>query len=258
MSGKVLVRKGKKAFVKELDREVTVIKQKTYYVEDTHKDYHTQSGLIKQKDLKKSGRVLSNTGKEFFVFSPKFIDHYLRISRSAQIIPLKDIGLIVADTGLDCTSRVVDAGAGSGALACFLAHIAKEVTTYDVRDDFLKIVRKNKAMLKLSNLKVKRGDIYKKLDESKVDLVTLDLPEPWKALPNVIKALKPGGHLVVYNPSLPQIADFVEALRSHDNMLYLKTVEVIERQWEVDGRKVRPKSTGIGHSGFMVFSRKMG
>ena len=113
-------------------------------------------------------------------------------------------------------------------------------------------------MLKLTNLKVKKGDVNTKIDERNVDLITLDLPEPWRALPNAMKALKPGGHLVVYNPSIPQIADFVDALKQHDNMLYLKTIEVIERQWEVEGRKVRPKSTGIGHSGFMVLARKMG
>jgi tRNA (adenine57-N1/adenine58-N1)-methyltransferase len=255
---RVLVRKGKKAYVKELDREVKVIKQQTYYVEDTDKDFHTQSGVISMKDLKRKGKVLSSTGKEFFIFSPKFIDHYLRISRSAQIVTLKDIGAIIADTGIDSTSSVVDAGSGSGALACFLAHIAKEVTTYDIKDENLKIVRKNKAMLKLANLKVKKGDVYDRIDERNVDLVTLDLPEPGRALPNAMKALRPGGHLVVYNPQITQIADFVNQLAMHDGMMHIKTVELLERHWDIEGRKVRPKSSPFGHSGFLVISRKMG
>jgi tRNA (adenine57-N1/adenine58-N1)-methyltransferase len=255
---RVLVRKGKKAYVKELDREVSVIKQKTYYVEDTAKDFHTQSGLIKKSDLKKKGKVCSNTGKDFFVFPAKFIDNYLRISRSAQIIPLKDIGVIIADTGIDKDSKVVDAGAGSGGLACFLAHLTREVTTYDIKDENLKIVKKNKSMLKLTNLKVKKGDVYEKIDEKNVDLVTLDLPEPGRALPHATKALRPGGHLVVYNPQITQIAEFVNTLAKHDNMMLIKTVEMLERHWDIDGRKVRPKSSPFGHSGFIVISRKMG
>jgi len=51
--------------------------------------------------------------------------------------------------------------------------------------------------------------------------------------------------------------DFVNELHKHDQLLYLKTVEIIERLWEIEGRRVRPKSTGIGHSGFIVFARKI-
>ena len=108
------------------------------------KDLHTQYGFVKKEDLKaaKDGSVVkSNTGKEFFVFEPSFIDVYRKIKRDAQIIPLKDVGYIIAETGINKESRILDAGAGSGALSCFLAGIAKEVITYDIREDFIKIVK---------------------------------------------------------------------------------------------------------------------
>ncbi|MFH0979153.1 MAG: rRNA adenine N-6-methyltransferase family protein [Candidatus Woesearchaeota archaeon] len=259
MVKRILVKRAKKEFVKELDREFTVSKQKIYSVDDISRDFHTEYGSISKKDLQKKdgSKLKSSTKKEFIIFSPSFIDKYFRINRSAQIIPLKDIGFIVTETGIGKESLVVDAGAGSGALACFLAHLVKQVVTYEIRDDFYDIVRQNKQMLELDNLIVKHQDVYKKIDEKNVDLCTLDLPEPWKAIPSVRKALKVGGFLVVYNPSVSQIADFVNSINKDERFLYLKTIEVFERHWEVDGRKVRPKSQPIGHSGFLVFVRKV-
>jgi tRNA (adenine57-N1/adenine58-N1)-methyltransferase len=256
---KVLVKKAKKEFVKELDREVTVSKPGIYYVDSLDRDYHTEYGIIKKKDLlKKDGsRIRSNLGKEFYIFSPSFIDKYRKIKRSAQIIPLKDAAFIIAETGINAESTVVDAGAGSAALACFLAHIVKRVVTYEIRDDFYEISRENIELLGLKNLALKKKDVYKGIDEKHVDLVTLDLPEPWKAIISASKALRPGGFLVAYNPSITQITDFVNELRKHDDFDLAKVAELIERNWEVDGRKVRPKTHPIGHSGFLVFARKL-
>ena len=98
----------------------------------------------------------SNTNKEFFIFAPAFIDLYRKIKRDAQIIPLKDIGLIIAETGINKESKVLDAGSGSGALACFLASISKEVVTYEIREDFIEIVKSNIEFLGLKNIKIMR------------------------------------------------------------------------------------------------------
>ena len=231
-----------------------------FYTKDLNEDLHTQYGVIKKEDLKKAkeGSLLkSNTNKEFFIFNPSFIDLYRKIKRDAQIIPLKDIGLIIAETGINRQSKVLDAGSGSGALACFLSSIAKEAITYEIREDFIEIVKSNIEFLGLKNIKIKNKDIYNEIDDKDIDVLILDVPEPWKALENCAKALKPGGFLVSYSPSVPQVADFVNALRKDENFVYLKTVEITEREWEVEERKVRPKSTGIGHSGFLSFARKV-
>ena len=231
---------------------------KRFLVKDTTKDMHTQFGYFKKEDLKaKSGRIKTNTGKEFAIFDAYFIDLHKKIKRDAQIIPLKDIGLIVSETGVNKKSKVVDAGSGSGALACFLANIAKEVTTYEIREDFIEIVKNNIKFLNLKNVKIKNKNIYDGIDEKNVDLVTLDLPEPWKALESAEKALKPGGFLVSYSPTIPQVMDFVNEVRKNDNFAYLKTSEIIEREWEAEERKVRPRSQAIGHSGFLSFVRKI-
>ncbi len=242
-------------------KKVLITKQgRKFYVQDAEHDLHTQYGFIKKEDIKKAKNgsvLLTNTNKELFIFEPFFADLYRKIKRDAQIIPLKDIGLIVSETGINKESRVLDAGSGSGALACFLASVAKEVITYEIREDFIEIVNKNIDFLNLKNIKIKKINIFDNVEEKNIDVVTLDVPEPWKALESCSKAMKPGGFLVSYSPSVPQVADFVNALRKNENFVYLKTSEIIEREWEVEERKVRPKSQGIGHSGFLSFARKV-
>ena len=242
-------------------KKVLITRQgRKFYAKDLSQDLHTQFGFLKKDELKKAkeGDLLkSNTNKEFYIFNPFFIDLYRKIKRDAQIIPLKDIGIIIAEIGINKRSKVLDAGSGSGALACFLASIAKEVVTYEIREDFIEVVKQNIEFLKLNNIKIKKINIYEKIEDKDIDAVILDLPEPWNALGNCSKALNPGGFLVSYSPSVPQVADFVNAVRKNENFVYLKTVEVTEREWEVEERKVRPKSTGIGHSGFLSFARKV-
>jgi len=242
-------------------KKILVTKQgRKFYAKDLNQDLHTQYGFIRKEELKqaKEGDLLkTNTNKEFFIFTPSFIDLYRKIKRDAQIIPLKDIGLIIAETGLNKKSRVLDAGSGSGALACFLASIAKEIVSYEIREDFIEIVKSNIEFLGLKNIKIKNKNIYNEIDDRNIDVIILDVPEPWNALENCSKALKIGGFLVSYSPSVPQVADFVNAVKKNENFVYLKTSEVVEREWEVEERKVRPKSKSIGHSGFLSFARKV-
>jgi len=241
-------------------KKILMTKQgKKFYVRDVNNDFHTQYGFVKAKDLKKKegSKLKTNTKKELTIFTPSFVDIYKKIKRDAQIIPLKDIGLIIAETGINKNSKIVDAGSGSGALACFLAHLCKEMITYEIREDFINIVKKNIELLNLKNLKIKNRDIYDGISEKDVDLIVLDLPEPWKAIENAKKALKIGGFLVSYSPSIPQTMDFVNTINKNKNFVHIKTSEVIEREWEVEERKVRPKSKGIGHSGLISFCRRI-
>ena len=224
-------------------------------------DVHTKFGVIKEQDIVKSkdGEIVkSNTNEEFFIISPSFQDIYRKIKRSPQIIPLKDLAFIVSETGVNKESTVMEAGTGSGASACFFANLVKEVITYEIREDFLEIAKENIEFLNLKNVKVKNKDIYEGIEETDADLVLLDLPEPWKAIESAAKALKVGGFIVAYSPTIPQISDFVEAARKKDELLVLKIAEIAEREWEANERKVRPKSQAIGHSGFMVIVRKVG
>ncbi len=234
---------------------------KVFYVKDFSSDFHCQFGVVSKNVLANASvgdAIKTNTGKELFVIDPAFIDHYKKIKRGPQIIPAKDLGAIISVTGIGKESVVVDAGSGSGATACFLANIVKDVYSYEIRPDFFKLSSDNVKRLDLSNVTVKHRDVYTGIDENNVDLVILDLPEPWKAIDPAFNALKAGGFLVSYSPTIPQVADFVSAAEKKRGLVILKTVEVIERDWEVNERKVRPKSAAIGHSGFLSFARKVG
>ncbi len=254
MQSKILIKKIK--VLKEKNKEIILEKSRKYLVWDTSKDFHCKEGVILKKDFKKKdgSKIKTNIGKEFILLTADFIDVYKKIKRSAQIISLKDIGAIVAYTGVNKDSKVVDAGAGSGALACFLAHICKEVVTYEIRDDFYQVVKGNIEKLGL-NLKIKNKDVCKGISERNVDLVTLDLPDPWNALDAVKKALKIGGFLVSYSPTIPQVMDFVNKL--DDDFIHLQTLELIKREWEIKGRKVRPITTQNVHTGFLSFCRRI-
>lgn len=256
---KILFKRAKKEFIKDINKEVILSKQRFYYVLDDKNDFVAEEGKINKKDLKKKdGSIIkTNNNKEFVIFSAGFIDNYKKIGRLAQIITLKDIGQIITETGINSKSKVIDAGTGSGALACYLAHICKEVTSYDIRDDAIEISKKNKDFLNLKNLKIKKKDIFKGFDEKDIDLIVLDMPNPWNAIKSCENSLKIGGYLVIYVPTILQISDFVNEINKYESFVYLKTIELIERQWKIDGRVARPTSDAIGHTGFMTFCRKI-
>jgi tRNA (adenine57-N1/adenine58-N1)-methyltransferase len=231
---------------------------KTYFFNG--EDMHTQYGVIRKKDIEKSkpGTLLeTNTGKKMTVIEPDFSDRYRKIKRRAQVIPKKDIGQIIAECGLNSKSKVLEAGAGSGGLCLALANVVKKVYSYEIREDFSSIVKQNIKTMGFSNVVLKDHDIYTGIPDKNFDCIVLDLPEPWKAAEHALAALKIGGRLVSYSPSIIQARDMITELRRIKGFVYIKTCEIIERIWEAEGRKVRPKEQPIIHSGFLTFARKV-
>jgi tRNA (adenine57-N1/adenine58-N1)-methyltransferase catalytic subunit len=229
---------------------------KTFFIKNVNEDYHCQYGQIKKEDLKE-GKLTTNKGNELMCIKPSFNDLYRKIKKRAQIIPLKDVSTILAETGITKDSVIVDAGTGSGALSIFLATYAKKVYSYDIRDDHIEIAEENKLFMDIKNLEIKKHDIYENIPKKDIDVITLDLPEPWKLVDNADKALKLGGYIVSYSPCIPQNADFVNKIIEHENFIHIKTIEISNRSWEMEGRKVRPKTKEIGHSGFISIARKI-
>ena len=237
----------------------TIINQKRkFLIKDTSKDFHTEDGYIKSQDFKKS-KVVTNKNVEFNIFDAQFSDVYEKIKRQAQIITLKDVGTIISETGIGKNSIVLDAGSGSGALCCFLANVCKKVVSYELREDHQKVVQYNVKLLELTNLTLKLGDVREKITEKNMDVIILDMPDPWNALDQAKKALKSGGFLVVYSPTIPQVMDTVNIIgKDHtDSFIFMKTLETIQRPWQVEERKVRPQSSYINHTGFLTFIRRV-
>jgi tRNA (adenine57-N1/adenine58-N1)-methyltransferase len=255
VKSKIMVIKGKRQYFEDVGKEVTVVREAQFYIADPSKDYSTKYGTIKKADMKKD--VVTANGKECHLFDASFIDDYRRIKRAPQIIPLKDIGYIISKTGIGPDSIVVEGGTGSGALALFIARYCKKVYSYEIDKENLAVAKENAESLGIKNVMLKNKSMYDGIDEKDVDLVCLDLPEPWKAIAPAGKSLKRGGFIVSYSPTIVQTADFVNALVEKPEFIHLKTVEVIEREWEVDKRKVRPASKTTIHSGFITLGRKI-
>jgi len=252
---KLIIKKEKTAEVDGVERVISGFEK--HYV-DEKKDFSTKHGMIRKKDLaKKPGSKVKVGVQEFIILDPVFLDHYKRIKRMAQIITLKDIGAIIAHTGINRESVVLDSGSGSGALACFMGMIAKKVISYDKDKRSLEIAKFNVEDLGLKNIIIKEGDIYdyQKINEKDIDVFVLDVPEPQKAMKTAQKVLKIGGFLVVYLPNINQVQELVKALP--EEFLLEKTIEVIEREWVADAKRARPATKDFGHTGFLTFARKL-
>lgn len=243
----------------EIKKILETKKGEKYFVKDLDKDLHTKYGVIKATEIKKAKDgdiVVSDHHEECVVYSPSFIDHYRKIERLAQIPLLKDIGFIIAELGLGKESVIVEGGSGSGGVACFLAHIVKKVYSFEIKDEHLQIIKNNIHNLHLDNVEVRKQSMYDELGIANIDAVFLDLPEPWNAIAPAENTLKVGGFLVSYSPNLSSASDFVNTLAKNNKFSILKTVEVIEQQWDVMEKKIKPKSEKI-HSGFITIARKI-
>ncbi len=185
----------------------------------------------------------------------RFLEKLKKIRRGPAIILQKDVGVILANTNIDKNSIVLDAGSGCGVLTANLARFVKKVYSYDNRKEFLEIASENIKKFRLRDVVFKNKDVFDKIDEKNLDLITLDIKDSWKALGNCKKSLKKYGELVVYLPNITQVHEFVNKLDK--NFKLEKVIENIQREWVVDERRARPENIGILHTGFLVFVKKI-
>ena len=234
---------------------------KKYLVKDLQQDFYTAEGTISKKDLQSekeaATEIDSNKGKKFLLLHPAFPDLWESLQRGPQIMLQKDIGLILAKTGVNKESVAVDAGGGSGSLCLSLANVCKQVTTYENNPEHYNLVMKNKELFGMKNLAVKKQNITQGIEERGLDLVTLDLPEPWEVIVHAEKSLKAGGFLVVYLPNLLQMKQFIDATKG-TIIRVLETLELLERKWKIEERIMRPEFEMLGHTGFLCFCRRWG
>ncbi len=236
---------------------------KKYLVKAERRQLHTDFGVVNLEGAigaEPGARLKSHVGKEFVVLVPRIIDHLQKMRRMPQIMLPKDAGQVVAYTGVGPGDLVVDAGAGSGALAIFLGNLVRpdgRVVSYEVRDDFAEVAEKNIETAGLAHIvEVKRKDIYEGIDEKNVDLVTLDLAQPERALVHVNKALKPGGHLAVFSPCVEHIQRLYPEIQKY-HFTDCRTIECLVREFEVKPGATRPSTRMIAHTGYLTFARKI-
>jgi len=239
--------------------EKILIHQKTgkkFFVKDKNEEFHTSFGIITAKNLSADKEIVeSSKNEKFIVLEPKFSDLWEDLLRGPQVMIHKDIGMILAKTGANHTFKVADAGGGSGSLCFSLANVCSQITVYEINPEHYKILSKNKDTFGLQNITLKQENIYEGIEENDLDLITLDLPEPWKVLEHAEQKLKIGGHLVIYLPNLTQVKLFVDSV-GRGRIKVVETLELIERKWKIEDKIMRPEFEMLGHTGFLVFCRK--
>lgn len=240
-----------------------ISKDVSYLVEIKKGKLHTRNGILNLDELlkKKYGNeIQTHLNKKFRLVQPKITDILERgAKRLPQIIMAKDAALILSYTGISPGNFVVDIGTGSGFLSIFIANYIRpgKLVTYEKDKDVLKIARENIKLSGLSKfIKTKNRDATRGISERNVDLVTVDIQNPEKVIKHAYRALKVGGHLAVYSPTIEEVIAVAREIRKL-NFSYINTVENIVRKWQTE-RTTRPKTTGLMHTGFLTFARKVG
>jgi tRNA (adenine57-N1/adenine58-N1)-methyltransferase catalytic subunit len=223
--------------------------------------FHTHAGIVAHDDLigrPEGSLVASTTERRFLVLRPTLADVVLKMPRGAQVIYPKDLGAILLQADVGPGMRVFESGVGSGALSMTLLRAGAAVTAYEIREDFALTARRNvEAMVGPdAPYRVEVRDATAGIDDSGFDRVLLDLPEPWAVEPHARGALRPGGILLAYLPTITQVAQLRDALVAPAWGL-AETVEVLRRTWHVEGRSVRPDHRMVAHTGFLTSARRL-
>ncbi|MEZ0355648.1 SAM-dependent methyltransferase [Mycobacterium sp. ENV421] len=230
-------------------------------------EFHTHRGAVEHDaviGLPEGSVVKSTNGDAFLVLRPLLIDYVLSMPRGAQVIYPKDAAQIVHEGDIFPGARVLEAGAGSGALTCSLLRAVGpdgEVISYEVRDDHAVHARRNVATFfgkDPDNWRLIIGDIVDSdLAEASVDRVVLDMLAPWDVLDTVARLLIPGGVLMVYVATVTQLSKTVELLREQQCWTEPRAWESLQRGWNVVGLAVRPQHNMRGHTAFLISARRL-
>lgn len=230
-------------------------------------EFHTHRGIVAHDAVIGSpeGSVVKATnGDAFLVLRPLLIDYVMSMPRGAQVIYPKDAAQIIHEGDIFPGARVLEAGAGSGALTCSLLRAvgpAGTVISYELRDDHAEHARRNVETFfgelpDSWNLVI--GDVAQAdLADASVDRVVLDMLAPWEVLDAVARVLVPGGVLIIYVATVTQLSTTVEALREQQCWTEPRSWETLQRGWNVVGLAVRPQHNMRGHTAFLISARRL-
>jgi tRNA (adenine57-N1/adenine58-N1)-methyltransferase len=230
------------------------------------KQFHTHRGAISHDDLigaPEGSVVFSTANTGYLALRPLLSDFVLSMPRGAQVIYPKDAAQIVGFGDVGPGMRVLEAGAGSGALTCSLLRAVGgegSVTSYERREDFADVARSNVGAFfgeVPENWTLRLGDLADHPADEVVDRVVLDMLEPWAVLPTVAAALRPGGVLVGYVATVTQLSTYVEALRAQGVWTEPYAWETLMRPWHAVGLAVRPEHRMVAHTAFLVTVRRL-
>lgn len=211
--------------------------------------------------LEEGSVIRSSLNEPFLVFRPTLAQLIPNLPRMAQVIYPKDIGPILVWADIFPGATVMEAGVGPGALTiALLRAVGPEgrVISYEIREDFAQMARDNVAHYygPATHWTLKVEDITLHLEETDIDRIILDLPEPWQLTDRAWGALRPGGIFLCYLPTVIQVKSLVDSLREHGGFACIETMETLMRFWHIKGLSVRPQHRMVAHTGFVTVARR--
>lgn len=228
-------------------------------------EYHTHRGVLAHDDLigaPEGSVVTSAGGTSYLALRPLLSDYVLSMPRGAQVIYPKDAAQILMWGDIRPGARVLEAGAGSGALSCSLLRAVGDqgsVVSYEARQDHAEHAERNVQRFfgeVPDNWRLRLGDVHD-YDGEQVDRVVLDMLSPWDVLDTVHAKLVPGGVLVVYVATTTQLSRITEALREQQSWTEPQSWETVLRPWHVVGMAVRPEHRMVAHTAFLLTARRL-
>jgi len=233
-------------------------------------EFHTHRGAIAHDaviGLDEGSVVKSSNGALFLVLRPLLVDYVMSMPRGPQVIYPKDAAQIVHEGDIFPVARVLEAGAGSGALTCSLLRaVGREgrVVSYEQRADHAEHARRNVANFYgvdgqlPDNWELIVSDLADSdLPDGSFDRAVLDMLAPWDVLDAASRLLIAGGVLMIYVATVTQLSRAVEALRAQECWTEPRAWETLQRGWNVVGLAVRPQHSMRGHTAFLIFTRRL-
>lgn len=232
---------------------------RNYLVRTGDGELHTDVGIFKLDgllELEFGDTIRSHKDFELKVYRPRASDFFNNLKRTGAPISPKDIGMIMAHTGLNKADTVLDAGTGSGILAIYLGLVAKRVLSYEIREDFAEIARSNLKIAGLDNVEVRSGDLIQEIHslDERFDVVTLDMHQSAEIVLSALRVLNPGGYLAVFSPFIEQAKEVRMAV-DNSGFVEVVTLECIQREMSISKRGTRPSTVRVGHTGYLTFAR---
>lgn len=228
--------------------------------------FHTAKGAISHDDMigQPEGSVAHSLGGVgYLVFRPLLEEFTVTMPRGAAVVYPKDAAHILVQTDIFPGARVLEAGAGSGALSLFLLRAigaSGRLYSYERREDFARIAERNVTTFfgqphPAWTLRI--GDLASDIGPEPVDRAILDMLAPWECVDAVAGVLVPGGLLCCYVATTTQLSLTVETLRTHGGFTEPMLREYQARDWHAQGLAVRPGHQTSGHTGFLIFTRRL-
>ena len=235
--------------------------------------FHTTKGAVRHDELigGPEGVVVTSVGgTAYLALRPLLNEFTVTMPRGAAVVYPKDAARLLVEADIFPGARVVEAGAGSGALSCYLLRAVGghgSLVSFERREDFAAVARRNVEAffgaphpawdLRVGDLVDGLTEALRHAQDAPFDRAVLDMLAPWECVDALASALEPGGLLAAYVATTTQLARLIETLRVQGGFTEPEATETLVRAWHAEGLAVRPRHDMVGHTGFLVVARRL-